>query len=191
MACAGVGTDGGGGDGRHRSRHGGGCDQSVHGGCDGAQMVSVSLGESHKHGHTKSHEVSQIRSIEVAKRVVQWLLVVVVQGGRIVMVLISTYQHSFSTEKQCRRCLCGTPIWDVRTGQQLQRKLRNLVATFQTMQVAPPDDQILNQSKLCQICNYYKWRHLVAKFATNASGAIWWPNLQLMQVAPSGGQICN
>ena len=26
---------------------------------------------------------------------------------------------------------------------------------------------------------------------TNASGAIWWPNLQLMQVAPSGGQICN
>ena len=47
------------------------------------------------------------------------------------------------------------------------------------MQVAPPDDQILNQSKLC---------HLVAKFTTNASGAIWWPNLQLMQVAPSGGR---
>ena len=23
------------------------------------------------------------------------------------------------------------------------------------------------------------------------SGATWWPNLQLMQVAPSGGQICN
>ena len=31
----------------------------------------------------------------------------------------------------------------------------------------------------------------MAKFATNASGAIWWPNLQLMQVAPSGGQICS
>ena len=29
------------------------------------------------------------------------------------------------------------------------------------------------------------------KFAINASGAIWWPNLQLMQVAPSGGQICS
>ena len=27
------------------------------------------------------------------------------------------------------------------------------------------------------------------QFATNASGAIWWPYLQLMQVAPSGGQI--
>ena len=26
---------------------------------------------------------------------------------------------------------------------------------------------------------------------TNASDAIWWSNLQLMQVAPSGGQICN
>ena len=42
-----------------------------------------------------------------------------------------------------------------------------------------------------QICNKYKLRHLVAKFATNASGAIWWPNLLLMQVAPSGGQICS
>ena len=29
------------------------------------------------------------------------------------------------------------------------------------------------------------------QFVTNASGAIWWPNLELMQVVPSGGQICN
>ena len=28
-------------------------------------------------------------------------------------------------------------------------------------------------------------RHLVAKFATHASGAIWWPNLELMQVEPT------
>ena len=42
-----------------------------------------------------------------------------------------------------------------------------------------------------QICNQCKGRHLVAKFGTNASGAIWWPNLELMQGAPSGGQICN
>ena len=48
--------------------------------------------------------------------------------------------------------------------------------------MVPPDDQIFNQSKLC---------HLLAKFATNASGAIWWSNLQLMQVVSSGGQICN
>ena len=31
----------------------------------------------------------------------------------------------------------------------------------------------------------------MVKFATNASGAIWWPNIQLMQVAPSDGQICD
>ena len=31
----------------------------------------------------------------------------------------------------------------------------------------------------------------MAKFATNASGAIWWPNLELMQVVPSGSLICN
>ena len=30
-----------------------------------------------------------------------------------------------------------------------------------------------------------------ATYATYASGAIWCPNLQLMQVVPSGGQICN
>ena len=28
-----------------------------------------------------------------------------------------------------------------------------------------------------QLWNQCKWRHLVAKFATNASGVIWWPNL--------------
>ena len=28
-------------------------------------------------------------------------------------------------------------------------------------------------------------------FATNASGVIWWPNLLLMKVAQSGGQIFN
>ena len=26
---------------------------------------------------------------------------------------------------------------------------------------------------------------------TVSSGAIWWPNLELMQVVPSGGQFCN
>ena len=31
----------------------------------------------------------------------------------------------------------------------------------------------------------------MAKFGTNARGAILWQNLELMQVAPSGGQICK
>jgi len=29
----------------------------------------------------------------------------------------------------------------------------------------------------------------VVKYGTNASGTIWWPNLQLMQLVPSGGQF--
>ena len=37
---------------------------------------------------------------------------------------------------------------------------------------------------------HHNWRHLmVAKFLTNASGTLWWPNCLLMQVAPPGGQI--
>ena len=47
------------------------------------------------------------------------------------------------------------------------------------MQVALADEQILNQHKLC---------HLGTQFATDASGASWWPNLQSVQVAPSGDQ---
>ena len=43
------------------------------------------------------------------------------------------------------------------------------------MQVAPSGGQI---------CNKCKWCHLVAKFGTNASCAIWWPSLELMQVEP-------
>ena len=31
----------------------------------------------------------------------------------------------------------------------------------------------------------------MAKFATHASGAIWWIILQLMQVTQPGGPICN
>ena len=33
--------------------------------------------------------------------------------------------------------------------------------------------------------------NLVVKFRTNASSPIWWQNVQLMQVALSGGQIWN
>ena len=44
-----------------------------------------------------------------------------------------------------------------------------------------------------------KWRNLnrdrcpnlVGTFAIDTCGAIWWPNLELMQVATSGGQIWN
>ena len=33
--------------------------------------------------------------------------------------------------------------------------------------------------------------HLMVKFGTNTSGDIWWPNLLLIQVVPSGGHFCN
>ena len=59
------------------------------------------------------------------------------------------------------------------------------------MQVLPPDDQMLNfnlnQSKLC----YLVANMQLMQVATDASGAIWWPNFLLMQVAPFGGQIYN
>ena len=42
-----------------------------------------------------------------------------------------------------------------------------------------------------QLCKQCKWCHLMTKFWTNPNCAICWPNLQLLQVVPSGGQICN
>ena len=66
---------------------------------------------------------------------------------------------------------------------------------LQLMQVAPSGGQICNYCKwrhlVAKFATNVKWRHLVSIFATNASDAIWWPNLQLMQVASSCGQICN
>ena len=63
-----------------------------------------------------------------------------------------------------------TPLWDLTdvTLAGNSRQCGNAVMQpGQPMQVTPPDDQILNPGMLC------------------------WPNLQLMQMAPSGGQICN
>ena len=42
-----------------------------------------------------------------------------------------------------------------------------------------------------QICKLYRLWHLVAEFATNASCGICWPNLQVMHVVASCGQIYN
>ena len=39
--------------------------------------------------------------------------------------------------------------------------------------------------------DHFQLRHPLTKFATHTSGTIWWLNLRLMQVAPSGGRICN
>ena len=53
---------------------------------------------------------------------------------------------------------------------------------LQLMLLVPPSGQI---------CNQYKWRHLVARFVTNAGATILWSNLEPMKVAPPGGKICN
>ena len=42
-----------------------------------------------------------------------------------------------------------------------------------------------------QVCDQCMWLHLVAKFGTNTSGAIWWRILHLMQIAPPGDQNWN
>ena len=74
------------------------------------------------------------------------------------------------------------PILTDNANRAIQGNVATQVMQPGGQQVAPPDDQTLNQSKLC---------HLVAKYATYTSGAIWWPNLQLMQLVQSGGQIYN
>ena len=48
-----------------------------------------------------------------------------------------------------------------------------------------------NDNLMMRRAGLSKWRHLVAKFETNANGTIWWPNLELMLMAPSGGQNWN
>ena len=42
-----------------------------------------------------------------------------------------------------------------------------------------------------QIYNFCKWRHLMAEFTIDASGANWWTTLKQMQVVPPDGQIYN
>ena len=34
-------------------------------------------------------------------------------------------------------------------------------------------------------------RAIQGNVATNVNGVIWWQNFEQMQVAPSGGQLCN
>ena len=51
-----------------------------------------------------------------------------------------------------------------------------------------PTDDVNGQSQAIWQC---KWRHLVAKIETNACGTTWWPKWELIQEAPTVGQIYN
>ena len=69
-------------------------------------------------------------------------------------------------------------------------QVRQVVQVMQVMQVMQVIESIKRPFLVAKFATC-KWRHLMAKFEAYASGAIWWSNLQLMQVAPSGGKICN
>ena len=56
----------------------------------------------------------------------------------------------------------------------IQGNVTMQLPTLEPIQLAPPSHQILNKCKWCP---------QVAKCITNASSAIWWPNLQPIQVA--------
>ena len=70
-------------------------------------------------------------------------------------------------------------------GDQLWKQCKSNSILIDNVNRAIQGNVVMQPGDQCKLC------HLVAKFATNASGAIWWPNLQLMQVVPSGGQIRN
>merc|ERR1712016_460060 len=59
---------------------------------------------------------------------------------------------------------------------------------MQVMQVMQVIQVIQVKQFIHVICTSYR---IYIEKVTISSCAIWWPNLQLMQVAPSGGQICK
>ena len=60
------------------------------------------------------------------------------------------------------------------------------------MQVTSPDGQTCKWRRLmANFVTNTSGANLVAQFAADASSATWWPNLQPVQVLPTGGQICN
>ena len=72
------------------------------------------------------------------------------------------------TEEPCAD-LTDVTLADEDTNSILTDNANGAIQGYLAMQVTQPDE----------------------KFGTNASGAILWPNLEPMQMAPSGGQIWN
>ena len=75
------------------------------------------------------------------------------------------------------QCLCQIQVTNLKTSSS------GLMVNIET------NASCLAFSIVLRYCSGSLWRHLVGKFATNAIGAIWWLNLEPMQVAPSGGQL--
>ena len=84
-----------------------------------------------------------------------------------------------------------TPAQDLVTQQLVVEILLRWLSLMIDEDTNSPSDggngassMIFAYRQFCKCC------HLVAKFSTKASGATWWPNLQPMLMAPSGGWIC-
>ena len=54
-----------------------------------------------------------------------------------------------------------------------------------------PADEDTNSIQTDKVNRTIQGNMAMQESVTNASGAIWWPNLELMQQAPSDDQICN
>ena len=67
----------------------------------------------------------------------------------------------------------------------LTRKQTEVVETDMTL--ADEDNNSIPTDDVNKSMWQCKRRHLMAKLVTNASSATWWPTLEPMQVAPSGG----
>ena len=77
-----------------------------------------------------------------------------------------------------------TPLWNL-TDVTLADEDTNSILTDNA-------NRAIQGNVAIQVTYYVTRLNLVlAKFATNASGAIWWQNMQLMQVAPPGAQNWN
>ena len=61
-----------------------------------------------------------------------------------------------------------------------------LMQVIQVMQVL----QVMQVMQVMLVMQIMQDR-ICTKKVTISSSAIWWPNLELMQVAPFGGHICN
>jgi len=99
-------------------------------------------------------------------------------------------QVNLGSDLWVRMSVTPTPCWnlteltlaDEDTKSILTDKANRAIQGNVTMQVMQSSGQVWKQCK---------WRHLMTKFWTNPSCAVWWPNMQLIHVVPSGGQICN
>ena len=87
-------------------------------------------------------------------------------------------QVSLGSDLWVRLSLTGTPFADL-TDVTLAIEDINSILTDNANRAIQGKVAIQVTQPGWKICNKCKWGHLVAK-ATNAGGAIWWPNLQLM-----------